>query len=329
MMRPLFGLLLCALVLLAAIVDAHAALSGWLTAFVLVSSLPLGGLCLSMMLRIIPGPWRLELAGPSTEAMALAPALVALALPIMVGMPWLYPWFEGGLTGFKAIYLAPAFFGIRLLAILIGAAVLGFFLRLTESYRLAVAGLIAFVALHGLLATDLVLSLTPEFHSSGFGLYLLGLQMLTALAMFVLRSLPHSANPSLLGQLLLTALLLWAYFSFMQYFISWSDNLVPAVRWYHARGYGIWAIAEYAMAALRLAPGLLLLFPPIRASRSWLAALCSAILLGGAIETAWLVLPSAGTTSAIAFLAYLSALAGMLLIAPAAHLLPFMRRRLA
>lgn len=329
MMRPLSGLLLCALALLAAIVDAHAAMSGWLAAFVLMSSLPLGGLCLSMMLRIIPGPWRLELAAPAGEAMALAPALILLALPIVIGMPWLYPWFDGGLAGFKAIYLAPFFFGIRLVAILIGAAVLGFLLRLTESYRLAVAGLIAFVALHGLLATDLVLSLTPEFHSSGFGLYLLGLQMLTALAVFVLQRLPDSANPSLLGQLLLTALLLWAYFSFMQYFISWSGNLVPGVKWYHARGYGIWAAAEYALTALRLAPGLLLFFPPIRASRSWLAALCSAIVLGSAIEAAWLVLPSAGQPSALAFLTYPLTLAGMLLIAPTARRLPFTRRRTA
>jgi hypothetical protein len=329
MTRPLLGLILCALALLAAIVDAPAALSGWLAAFVLASSLPLGGLCLWMLLRIIPGPWRQELAEPSTEATALMPAFVVFALPVVVGIPWLYPWSDGGLTGFKAVYLTPAFFGIRLLAILIGAAALGFFLRLTESYRLAIAGLIAFVLLHGVLAFDLVVSLTPEFHSSGFGLYLLGVQTLTVLAALILRRLPGSANPSLLGKLLMTALLFWAYFSFMQYFIFWSGNLVPGVKWFAMRGHGIWAIAEYAMAALRLLPGLLLFFPPVRASRSWLAVLSSAIILGGAIEAAWLVLPAAGASLALALPAYLLAVAGMLLLAPFVQLLPFNRRRAA
>jgi hypothetical protein len=329
MTRSLLGTLLCALALLAAIVDAHAALSGWLAAFVLAMSLPLGALCLSMMLRIIPGPWRPEFAEPSAEAMALLPALVVLAVPVVIGMPWLYPWFDGGLSGFKAVYLTPVFFGIRLIAILIGAAALGVFLRLTGSYRLAVIGLIAFVALQDVLATDLVVSLTPEFHSSGFGLYLLGLQTLTALAALILWRLPRSDNPSLLGKLLLTALLFWAYFFFMQYFIFWSGDLVPGVTWFRMRGHGIWAIAEYLMAALRLAPGLLLFFPPIRASRSWLAALSWATLLASAIEAAWLVLPSAGASSAIALPAYLSAFAGMLLLAPAARFLPFIRRRSA
>ena len=73
--------------------------------------------------------------------------------------------------------------------------------------------------------------------------------MLTALAVLILLGLPHLADPSLLGKLLMTALLFWAYFSFMQYFIFWSGNLVPGVKWYAMRGHGIWAIAEYAMAA--------------------------------------------------------------------------------
>jgi hypothetical protein len=329
MTRALLGLLLCALALLAVLFDARAALSGWLAAFVLTSSLPLGALCLSMMLMIIPGEWRVELAEPSAGAMVSLPALPVLALPVVFGMPWLYSWFDGGLTGFKAVYLTPTFFGVRVLAILIAAAVLGYFLRLTESYRLAIAGLIAFVLLHGVVATDLVISLTPEFHSSGFGLYLLGLQMLTVLAALILRRLPDSADPALLGKLLLTALLFWAYFSFMQYFIFWSGNLVPGVKWFAMRGHGIWAIAEYAMAALRLLPGLLLFFPPIRASRSWLAALSSAVILGGAIEAAWLVLPSAGASPALAAPAYLLAVAGMLLLAPVVPLLPFIRRRAA
>lgn len=325
----LAGLGLCALALLAALIDMQAALTGWLAAFVLVSSLPLGGLCLAMLLRIIPGPWRGELGGPAFATASLLPALPVLALPIIVSMPVIYPWFDSGLAGFKAVYLTPVLFALRLIAVLIGAAALGYFLGATGSYRLATGGLIAFVLADGVLAVDLVATLDPEFHSSGFGLYFLSLQTLTALAAMILLRLPDAVNPGLLGTLLLTALLFWAYFSFMQYFISWSGNLVPSVKWYQARGAGIWAIAEYAVAALRLLPGLLLLFPPVQRSRSRLAALSVATLIGTAIETAWLVLPSVKTGLLVALLAYVLALAGMLLLYPAMRRLPLSRRRTA
>lgn len=329
MTRPLLGLLLIALALLSVLLDAKAALAGWLAAFALVSAVPLGALCLSMMVRIIPGPWRDELAGPCEEATSLLPVLALMALPILIGMRWLYPWFDAEQTGFKAIYLSPLFFGLRALAILIGAAALGIGLMRTESYRLAIAGLIVFVLLQNILAVDLILSLTPEFHSSGFGLYMLGLQMLTALAVLTLYRLPASADPSLLGRLLMTALLFWAYFSFMQYFISWSSNLPPGAKWFALRGHGVWAVAEYAMAALRLAAGLLLFFPPVRGSRQWLTWLSVAILAGSIVESAWLTLPSAGTTSPVAPLAYLLALAGMILVVPSARFRPFAGRRAA
>lgn len=323
------GLLLCAVALLAALLDAHAALAGWLAAFVLASCLPLGALCLAMLLRIVPGGWRKELGESATEATSLLPGLPILALPIVIGMAWLFPWFAGGLRGFKSIYLTPAFFGIRVLAILAGATALGVLLRATGRASLAIGGLIAFVILHGILAVDLVLSLDPEFHSSGFGLYFLGLQMLTALALLVLKRRSKAENPALLGVLLLTALLFWAYLSFMPYFIAWSSNLVPGVKWYRLRGSGIWAVPEYAMIALRLVPALLLLFPPVRRSRPWLRGLSCAILLGSAIEAAWLVLPSVTNHLGLGLLTYLIALAGMILLMPAARFLPFARRQAA
>lgn len=329
MMRPLLGLLLCVLALLAVLIDARAALAGWLAALVLVSSVPLGALCLLMMVRIIPGSWRMELMEPCRVAVALAPALVLVALPVVIGMPWLFAWFDGGLGGFKGIYLAPVFYGVRVLAILIGAAALGVALLSTASYRLAIVGLIAFVLLHGLLAVDLVLSLTPDYHSSGFGLYLLGVQALTALAVVTLWGLPGASDPSLYGKLMMTGLLFWAYFSFMQYFILWSGNLVPGAKWFAIRAHGIWAGAEYLIAALRLLPGLLLFFPPIRASRSWLQRLSIATLVGTAIEAAWLVLPSAGASPSIGLSAYLLAVAGLVLLAPSARLPLLTGRRAA
>jgi hypothetical protein len=162
------------------------------------------------------------------------------------------------------------------------------------SVPLSAVGLIGFTLLDTVLATDWVLSLDPHFHSSGFGLYLMSVQVLVALAAIVVLRLMRDrdrAQRSKTGALLLTGLLVWAYLSFMPYFISWSENLPEPAAWYQIRGSGLWAIAEYAIGALHLIPLLLLFFTPVRQSRSCLLALALAVLTGSLIEVAWLIFP--------------------------------------
>jgi hypothetical protein len=133
------------------------------------------------------------------------------------------------LDGFKRIYLTPVFYDVRTLTILAGASCLALMLvgGSRRSLKVAIIGLVAFVPLQGLLATDWLMSLDLQFHSSGFGLYVLSGQMLTALALLIVMRV--SAGPAehagVLGALLLTAILFWAYLAFMQYFILWSGNL--------------------------------------------------------------------------------------------------------
>jgi hypothetical protein len=105
------------------------------------------------------------------------------------------------------------------------------------------------------------------------------------------------AKPGLLGALMLTALLLWAYLAFMQYLISWSDNLPEPVAWYRHRGSGVWYAAEIAVGTLRLVPLLLLFLARIRKSPAWLRGIAAATLLGTASEMAWLVFPATGTAA--------------------------------
>ena len=235
-------------------------------------------------------------------------------LPVLVGLSALYGWADApGREGFRGIYLSPLFFVGRT-AIFFAAAGVTALLLLLRRRPTAVAsvGLIVFVFLDTTVAVDWLMSLEPDFHSSGFGIYVLSIQAVIALAFvicFRLLTGDTGEHKGILGGLLLTALLLWAYLAFMQYLISWSDNLPSSVFWYRQRGQGIWSLFEYAIAALGLAPALLLLFWPVRRSRSWLIALCLAVLGGKALEAAWLVLPAAagrpGVTAAAALLAFL------------------------
>jgi hypothetical protein len=309
----LAGLLLCAAALGVA-AATPSALAGWLAAFVFWAGLPIGALCLSLMMRLIPGAWRDELESRANAAMLLLPLSAAAAVPVLVALPALYPWAATGGGEEHRLYLTPWFFILRTIAFFACTLVLALLLtRRGRTAGLAAGGLILFVLIDTTIAVDWLMSLDPEFHSSGFGLYILSIQAATALAVLLLGRLVAGApseKTGILGGLLLTALLLWAYLAFMQYFIIWSDNLPASVAWYARRGDGPWWGVELAIGALGVGPILLLLFPPVRQSRGWLIALAGATLVGKTLETAWLVLP--GSTGGVPALAVAAlALAGL------------------
>jgi hypothetical protein len=175
--------------------------------------------------------------------------------------------------------------------------------------------------LHSLVAVDWLMSLDPAFHSSGFGLYLLSVQALTAFAVLLLARLARSkGSPDPLGALFLLALLCWIYFAFMQFLVAWSTNLPDGAAWYLRRTTGWWAAVFPLVALLHAIPTLLLLFRPFRASRAALAGFAGLVLLGKALESAWLVLPEgpAGLLPIVIAVAALVGLGGLGLAA--AHL---------
>jgi hypothetical protein len=291
----LIGLGACALALLATLIGARAALAGWLAAFLFWSSFPIGTLPLLLMIYLIPGGWRDELEPAARAALLLLPLALLAALPILFGAGALFPWAGVAREGFQHIYLTPWFLALRTLVFFasMGATVLLLVARPAWSTPVAAIGLIVFVLLHTVFAVDWLMSLNPDFHSSGFGLYVLSIQMTTALAGLILISLaadPH-LKTGLLASLLLTALLLWAYVAFMQYIIIWSGDLPRGVAWYQQRGVRSWPSVEAAIGACGLGPAFLLLFPPVRASRAWVCVLASVTLLGKVLEFVWLVMP--------------------------------------
>ncbi|MBB6300611.1 hypothetical protein [Rhizobium leucaenae] len=314
-MLAISGVVFCLTALAMTLFSPQAALIGWLAALVFMSALPLGALCLTMMMRIIPGIWRDELLTVAEPALLLLPLALLATLPIMIGLPWIYEWARGAPLGaFKKVYLTPFFFDARTLAMLSGGCWLAWALvtRPRRSLPLAAIGLIAFVLLHELLSVDWLMSLDPQFHSSGFGLYILASQMLTALSLLIVLRLSAAPvrRPGVLGGLLLTAILVWVYLAFMQYFIIWSGNLPKGVAWYQRRGEGIWAIAEYLITLLHLLPLLLLFFPPVRTSPAWLITLSLAVLAGALLEYAWLTMPELTEHLGPAISAYLLSLTG-------------------
>jgi hypothetical protein len=305
----LVGAFLAAIALAATALAPGRALFGWLAALAFWAGVPVGALALLLVMRILPGPWSDALEPFPTMAARLLPLVALGALPLAFDFGVVYPWVhEAPETAFRAAWLAPPFWVARATIFLAAGTALAF----APGYRpLAIAGLIAFVPFHTVISFDWLMSVDPEFHSSGYGLYLLSAQVLTAFAVFLsARLATDPGTPDPLGALFLVLLLLWAYATFMPFFISWSGNLPGPAAWYGRRTHGLWAPVFPLVAALHATPTLLLLLRRFRASRRALAVFAGLVLAGKALETAWLVLPEA-PPGPLPILAFLGALAGL------------------
>ncbi len=310
------GLLGCGLSILVASLLPSAAWRAWLGAAFLWGSLPVGALALVMMMRLVPGAWAVELRPFAETLSLLVPISAALAIPILLTVGEVYSWAgEAQATAFRSAWLSPAAFAARTLAWfgLLGGLAWAIVVRGGRGRALSAAGLVMWPILGTFVAVDWLLSLDADFASSGFGLYALCLQILLALVAVTGAALLQGSpsRPGVLGGLVLTLLLLWAYFAFMQYFITWSNNLPAGVRWYRARSGGGWSWALYGVLASRLVPATMLLFPQFRNSRRRLAALCAVVFAGTVLETAWLALPAPGGASAAVLALYAVAVASV------------------
>lgn len=294
-----------------AVIWPSAFLRGWLAVVFLVSGSAVGTLVLCAMMQLIPGLWDEELEPSAQRVAAFTPFAALLFLPILIGAGWLYPWeASGGKGAFREVWMMPFFWGTRAILFWLFAAGYGLILQKNKaSPSVVVTGLILLILFFIPIAVDWFLFLDPEAHFSGFALTVLASFFLNALCVSILLALVLGTpmkRPEILGSLLLAALLSWAYFGFMQYFITWSDNLPFGVHWYERRAVGAWGLIEMMMVALHLLPLLLLLFGPVRRGVGWISGLCCVVLAGSALEALWLVVPGE-TRQTLAMLAALLA----------------------
>ena len=294
-----------------------AAWRAWLGAAVLCASLPTGALVLAIMMRLIPGAWREGLAEPVSIAPVLLPLAALAMLPVLLAPAALYGWVrDPGEGAFRAAWLSPAAFALRGIAWFALLVVLALKLRPGRTARAAVAaiGLLLVVPLDLPITTDWLMSLDRGFASSGYGLYLLSIQVGFALPLAIALSARADTPPrtlDVLGGALFTVLVHWAYGGFMQYFITWSNDLSPSASWYLRRGYP-WQWLAWAAMALKGGAGLLLISNHVRRDPRWLKALCLLIALGAVPEMAWLVLPASGAAAGPGAVALFAAAAAAL-----------------
>ena len=311
-------------------------LQAYLFAWWFFLGISLGALAVLMMYRLTGGPWG-PLVEPALAAAAQGVSLMGLLfLPIALLHGDIYPWVhpsanDAAVAHAKSWYLNTPFFLIRAAIYFTAWTGLAWLMRKAPLVphaspdgrnlrRISIAGLIVYALSVSFASVDWVMSLTPAWYSSAFGLLIMVREMLSGFAFAVLAatfSFSDSKESDKqhfhdLGNLLLVFVMTWAYLAYTQYLIIWAENLPDEISWYVPRTLTDWKWIAFALITFHFAlPLLALLFRAIKRSAQALAWLAGSLLVAHWADAYWLVLPSVQTRGFSPHLADLAASLGI------------------
>ncbi|HVV85806.1 MAG TPA: hypothetical protein VHE35_22260 [Kofleriaceae bacterium] len=303
------------------------AFAAYLAAWSAVATLAIGGLAMLMIGYAANARWPSVVRRP-TEAVAAALAPVAvLAIPLFVAPARVWPWVDPSpelvhAVEVKRAWLSVPFFTVR------SAVYLGLFVVAAELLRawsrrrdrtpapgspppdadvlrrerrfasvaLPVLGLAVTFA-----AFDWLMSLQPDWWSSGFGLYILAGALASGQAAIVVAAWRAHARGALplrpphyhaLGRVLHALVTVWAYLAYFQAMLIQIADKPSEVGFYLQRTGGGWQWAAVAMVALLFAiPFPLLIFRAVKRRGNALAAIAALVVAGHLVHSWWLVVP--------------------------------------
>ena len=249
------GLAVCAI---GFVVNHDQFFRSWLIAYLLFLGIALGSMALMMIQHLSGGSWgvfrRIFEASSRT-----IPFMFVLFVPVILGMTSLYVWTHAdhvqadAILRHKAPYLNSGFFIGR--AVLYFAVWSGLSIALNRLsarqdsgdvavnptiQRLSSLGIVLYALTVTAAGIDWIMSLNPHWYSTLFGFLMMGGQGLAALAFTIVIStvlwktepLSGLLTPNHfhdLGKLMFAFVMLWAYFNFSQFLLTYAANLVEEI----------------------------------------------------------------------------------------------------
>lgn len=324
------AVIICVLGLVLSAVGAFMDLQGffhsYLYAYMFWLGVTVGSLALLMIHHVVGGGWSFLIRRHLEAGSRLLPWLLLLFVPVVTGLLYfgLYEWARPEAANdptlrLKSAYLNVPFFIARTVlyfAIWIAfAAVLNrwgaiqnerndpdVFSRLNV---LGGAGLVVYALTMTFASVDWVMSLTPHWYSSIFGMLVVVSQGLSTLALMLvltwylagdqplLRRVPSGYFRDL-GNLMLAFVMLWGYMSLSQYLITYSGNTAEEITWYVRRGTGGWEYVSLLLIPLHFfLPFIVLIVGSgIKRNPSRLARIAGFILFMRFVDLFWWVTPT-------------------------------------
>ncbi len=307
------------------VVEPTQAAFSYLTAWVYAVSIALGALIFLLIAHATQGKWFIVFRRLAEAITSSLPALAIGFIPIALVLGRIYVWVDPSpalghdalLTiAHKAPYLNPTFFIVR------AAIFFTFWIVLAELltrwaarsdrdlashlYRLRAlaCGALPAVALTLTFAAfDWLMSMTPLWYSTVFGLLYFSGGFVAALAALAVisrdaRRVPdvdssiHPSHTGALGRLLFAFLVFWAYMEFAQGLIIWIANKPGEVPWYVVRGATAWGAVFAVLVVGHFAlPFFILLSKPLKRRATPLALVGWWLLLMHYVDIYWMVMP--------------------------------------
>jgi hypothetical protein len=279
------GVVFAVLAVLGAVFQPEKFFSAYLLGYMAWLGLSLGSMALLMLGHLTGGDWGQAVRRIFEAATRTVPLMILLFLPVILGMHHLYTWMrpediaqDKHLQDITRTYLTPGGFigraGIYFSIWLILATLLSRWSaeqdippeRDTSSRFRALSGpgLVLYGFTLAFASIDWIMSLNPNWISTIYGLIFLAGQCLSSICFVVVvsailyRYQPMSKYLKLnhihdYGNLMLTLVMLWAYFAFSQWLIIWAGNLPEEISWFTRRLHGGWQYVGLLLALFHFA----------------------------------------------------------------------------
>jgi hypothetical protein len=296
----------------------------WLVSLLFFLSLALGALFFVLIQYATQGGWGIVLRRIGETTFATLPVMAVLLLPLLLGLRDLYPWAVAGaaeqdaLLRWKEPFLNVPFFLIRAalyfvawcsIALLYyrgsrGQDVTGDPGTSARLRRLAGPAIIVLALTQTFASIDWIMSLTPHWYSTMFGVYFfagsfvgfIALLSVVAAAMRragLLDTVISAEHLHDVGKLLFAFTAFWAYIAFSQFFLIWYANLPEETIWYKARLEGSWETISLLLMAGHFGVPFFYLMGRAVKRRGWTLALGGAWLLAmHFVDLYWQVMPT-------------------------------------
>jgi hypothetical protein len=296
----------------------------YLVAFLYWLSIALGCHALAMLHHLTRGGWGLMIRRVLEAASGTLPLVALFFVPVLLGLRHLFRWARPDevradlLLQHQAIFLNARFFALRAgLYFAIWCAFSWALGRLSarqdktgepalprRMQMIAAPGLVLYCLTATFASIDWLMSLDSRWYSTIYGVYFVGGHAIAGMSFAILVALYlRECSPMSeafrpihfhdYGKLLLTFVVLWAYFAVSQLIIIWSGNLAEEITWYRGRLLGGWSGVSLALVLLHFAlPFVLLLSREGKRNASRLSAVAILLLLMRWVDLHWLAAPA-------------------------------------
>lgn len=296
----------------------------YLIGFTLWTGISVGSLALLMLQHLTGGGWGFVIRRVLEASTRVLPLMALLFIPIILGNHSIYPWTDHAIVEHHPVvkmklgYLNVPFFVVRAVVYFAVWMLLMFLLnkwslvqdrtgdnKIHKRMRvLSGPGMVLVIFTVTFASTDWYMSLEPEWFSTIYGFIFVAAWALSALAFTIavtatlqkgepMKNIVAPLHFHDLGKLLLALVMLWSYFAFSQFLITWSGNLPEEITWYTKRIHGVWGGIALTLVFLHFAaPFLFLLSRSVKRNPRKLVVIACLVLFMRYVDLLWMLKPS-------------------------------------